>query len=330
VLVSVALPFACFSVFLQREVRDDGRFVGASAALAEDPAVQDAVAQRVGDALVAQVRADGVPPSPLLGPTPSDTVIRDAARQVVASDRFGAVWDSTLRSLQPRAVALVRGDPSDSVPVDEDLVLDLDPVVAAVAARLPGPVAAALPPTTRGDDIVLVRSEPALVARASRAVDAASWWLPAACVLLLAGGIALAPDRRRALRWAGSGTAITSAIALGALGLGWARWAGTLAPGTERAIGGPLMDAAADPLRNLLWIAFGSAVALAAGATVLELIRRPPVVEDPAAEAPGGARPEASDAATPPEGPRARDLPAGSPPVLPPERVSGRPHRPHG
>jgi hypothetical protein len=330
VLASVALPFACFSVFVQREVRDDGRFVDTSAALAENPGVQDAVAQRVGDALVAQVQSDGVPPSPLLGPTPSDTVIRDAAREVVASGRFGAVWDATLRSLQPRAVALVRGDPSDAAPVDGDLVLDLDPVVAAVAARLPGPVAASLPPTTRGDDIVLVRSEPALVARAARAVDAASWWLPAACVVLVAGGIALAPDRRRALRWAGAGTAITSAVALGALGLGRARWVGSLTPGTGRAIGGPLVDAAVDPFRNLLWIAFGSAVALAGGATVLELIRRLPVVEDPAAEAAGGARREASDAATPPEGPRARDLPAGSPPVVPSERVSGRPHRPHG
>ncbi|PZT77649.1 MULTISPECIES: hypothetical protein [unclassified Streptomyces] len=228
-------PLSVVAVWASDQVADTDRYVAAVAPLASDPAVQDAVADRVTDALMTRIDLStllsGVAPGdrPRLekalgraGGALQDALrgfVHDRAREVAASDDFERLWTEANRRAHSTVDKALTGKGGGAVELTDDAaVLDLGPVVDKVEQRLVnrGLTAAGHLPEVH-THITLVRSEAIGEARTYlRVLQFLGNWLPVIAVLLIAGGVLLAVRRRRAL----VAGALGAAFAAGVLGIG--------------------------------------------------------------------------------------------------------------
>ncbi|MFB6521634.1 hypothetical protein [Streptomyces sp. NPDC056401] len=235
VLGCVLAPLGIVAAWAADEVGDTDRYVATVAPLASDPAVQDAVANRVTDALMtridlASLLSDAAPEErPLLekalgklGDSLDGAVrsfVHDKARAVAASDAFATIWTEANRKIHASVDKALTGSGGGAVRLEDDTVtLDLGPVVDLVKQRLvdEGMQAAGRIPEIH-TDFTLVRSEEiGKVKTYVRLLQITGNWLPVLAVLLVAGGVLLSRRRRRAL----VAGALGVAVATGLLGIG--------------------------------------------------------------------------------------------------------------
>jgi hypothetical protein len=233
VLSSAAGVAALVGVFARTEVLDTDRYVETVAPLAREPAVQQAVADRVTDELVTRLdltgltqrladalERQGAPAAldGLVGPVTGGirSFIRTEVETVLASDQFAQVWDTANRVAHDQLDAVLTTGRSQFLLVDGDtLRLDVGAIFAAVKQRLADagftlvnnlPDISVTVPLLASDQIPELQQW-------VRLLDAAAWVLPLAALGLLAAAIAVAPDRRRALLLGALG------LATGMLGL---------------------------------------------------------------------------------------------------------------
>ncbi len=248
VVAALLAPLAVLAVWARDLVTDTDRYLQTVAPVADDPAVQQAVTQRVTTALVDGLQVErlagdltsavvdlGLPPraaaavESLQGPLVDAVTarVRTTVRDVVASDEFGALWASANRAAHEQLVAVLRGDPDALARLDADgtLSVRLGPVVEVardalvergftVASRVP-----ALDPSfplVTSADLVTLRS-------AYRVLDVLGTWLPWLVVALLAGGVLTA--RRRSRTIVAAGLALSGAMLLLGAGLAVGRQA---------------------------------------------------------------------------------------------------------
>ncbi|MCM1971965.1 LPXTG cell wall anchor domain-containing protein [Streptomyces sp. G1] len=235
VLGCVLAPLGIVAAWAADEVGDTDRYVATVAPLASDPAVQDAVANRVTDALMtridlASLLSDAAPEErPLLekalgklGDSLDGAVrsfVHDKARAVAASDAFATLWTEANRKIHASVDKALTGSGGGAVSLEGDTVtLDLGPVVDLVKQRLvdEGMQAAGRIPEIH-TDFTLVRSdEIGKVKTYVRLLQITGNWLPVLAVLLVAGGVLLSRRRRRALVAGALGVAAATAL----LGIG--------------------------------------------------------------------------------------------------------------
>ena len=203
VVASLLLPVGIVTVWLREQILDTNAFVSTAGTVARDPAVQREVSDKVSRTLIHQLDVESnvrqaarsvLPDSVhgLAGPLSvgAETVIRTATAEVVASDRFEELWEVAVRGAHRNALRLAEGESVAGVETRNGrIAVDLDPIVDAVVARLPGPIAALIPPVTTGDDIVLFRSSDlASVQPVVRMVDDGWWAVPLLSLVLFAAG----------------------------------------------------------------------------------------------------------------------------------------------
>ncbi|WP_407837912.1 LPXTG cell wall anchor domain-containing protein [Streptomyces sp. DSM 116496] len=235
VLGCVLAPLGIVAAWAADEVGDTDRYVATVAPLASDPAVQDAVADRVTDALMtridlASLLSDTAPEDrPLLekalgklGDSLEGAVrsfVHDKARAVTGSDAFATLWTEANRKIHTSVDKALTGSGGGAVSLEGDTVtLDLGPVVDLVKQRLvdEGMQAAGRIPEIH-TDFTLVRSdEIGKVKTYVRLLQITGNWLPVLAVLLVAGGVLLSRRRRRALVAGALGVAAATAL----LGIG--------------------------------------------------------------------------------------------------------------
>lgn len=205
---ALLLPLALAGAWAEPVVTDTDRYVAAVAPLAEDPDVQEAVAERV-----AQVVRDRVGPvSPAGG---GAAVVEDATRRVVAGEAFARAWRRAHAEVHRQFLAAMRsGD-------DDTLTLRLDPLVEQVLGglaqelglpRRPAVTTTLAVPVASAADTARAREAYRLVGALSPALT-----LVWAAVLVLA----LLPGRRRSTLAVAAGTSALTTLALwAAVGLG--------------------------------------------------------------------------------------------------------------
>ncbi|MFE4261676.1 LPXTG cell wall anchor domain-containing protein [Streptomyces sp. NPDC056883] len=235
VLGCVLAPLGIVAAWAADQVGDTDRYVATVAPLASDPAVQDAVANRVTDALMtridlASLLSDTAPEDrPLLekglgklGDSLEGAVrsfVHDKARAVTGSDAFATIWTEANRKIHASVDKALTGKGGGAVRLEGDTVtLDLGPVVDLVKQRLvdEGMQAAGRIPEIH-TDFTLVRSdEIGKVKTYVRLLQITGNWLPVLAVLLVAGGVLLSRRRRRALVAGALGVAAATAL----LGIG--------------------------------------------------------------------------------------------------------------
>ncbi|WP_081239033.1 hypothetical protein [Streptomyces viridosporus] len=241
VLALVLAPLAVVAAWVQDTVSDTDRYVQTVAPLASDPAVQEAVTDRLTARVVANLDVEaitdslgraladaGAPPrvvesaQALAGPLRSaaTTVVHRTVSGVITSDAFPQVWEGANRRAHAAVLAVLTGEGEGALGATGDAVqLNLGPVVDQVRERLVDAGferAAAIPDTDR--TITLFRTE-----KLDRAQDAmlllnvVGTWLPVLTVLLAALAVLTAVRHRLMLLITALGTAATMGLLLVAL-----------------------------------------------------------------------------------------------------------------
>lgn len=286
VLAALLAPLAVLAVWANAEVTDTDRYVATMAPLADDPAVQAAVTDRVTAAVV-----DRLPPSGSLipglgtedgglldgllgqlGPALEEGVtqlVHDGVQGFVRSDAFAAVWTQVNRDAHAGLDEALDGRRGGPIEITGDTVtLDLAPVVDLVKARLVADgldVAASIPAVDA--TYTLVTSDRVGEARdAVRMLALADVWLPLLTVACAAGGVLAALRRRRAL--VAAALAVTATTALLGLGIGVLRpvYLDRLAAGTDRDAAAAVYDAVVRHLRETVAAVLVLGVLVALGA----------------------------------------------------------------
>ncbi|GAA3548138.1 hypothetical protein [Nocardioides daeguensis] len=239
VLGVVLVPVSLVARYVDQEVGDTDRYVETVGPLADNPVVQAAIARRVTDELLELLRLDeltdqastalterGLPPRlvdllrtasvPLREAITS--YVRETVGKVVRSEQFADAWVVANRSAHEQLVALVTGEDSEELHVEEGTVsVNLAAVIATVKEVLldQGFERAARIPEVSAQFVVLQSADLVKVQRLARALDRTATLLPVLALLSLAAAVALARRRRRVVLVA----ALAVAFAMVAMGV---------------------------------------------------------------------------------------------------------------
>jgi hypothetical protein len=246
VVACVLAPVAVTTVWANRQISDVDRYVETVAPLADDPAVQAAVADQVTNEVLARLDVptltsdvvDGLAQQQDLSPRAVaglralqvplnngiESFVASSVDKVVASDQFAQAWVQANRTAHTAVVRLLSGEQGGAVSAQgNEITINLGPIVAEVKQRLVDSgyaVADKIPTVDRS--FVLVTSDG--VTKAQRfydLLDTLGYWLPIISLLLLGLGVYAARSRRRALI-AGSLGFVAGMVVLG-VGLAVAR-----------------------------------------------------------------------------------------------------------
>lgn len=228
----VALSLVAF--YVRETVLDTNRYVETMSPIAESPAVQQAVADKLDNAITTRIDFDSLLREAL--PTQADPLapafasaleqaIRSRLDNFVASDRFQTLWDDANRRAHARVVALLTTGQSGRLLLDGDTVyLDLGAVVDRVRQALQerglDRLAERIPPTVDGR-VTLLQSEGLVKARRwVDLIERLTIVLPILALLCLGGYVFLSRPRRRGLLRVGLGLVVTALILVAAAGVG--------------------------------------------------------------------------------------------------------------
>lgn len=224
ILACVLAPLSVVSVWASSQLSDTERYVQTVAPLADDPAVQDALADEVTGAVFENLDVEGfttealetiaeqpnVPPRvaallPALAVPITDGVesfTRDQVDAFLASPQFAQLWTEVNRIAHEQVVRLLEGNEGGAVSAqDNQITLNLAPIVAAVQDRLVDrgfELAANIPEVDR--TFVLAESDAITQAQgAYSTLNRVGTWLPVVALALFVAGVLLARNRRRTL-----------------------------------------------------------------------------------------------------------------------------------
>ncbi len=234
VVAALVLAVSVSAIWLNRMVTDTEFYVRTVAPLAQDPDIQDAIADSASQALIEKVDARGRLESILPGSLESiaapigsavDDFIRKQSVSLVRSDRFASLWEDMNRKSHAGLVAAITGRQGDVVDLTAGtLSLDVGGLADALKMRVAdaGFGLAADVPTGSIDKRIVIYESPTL-ARTSRVVDVVSrtaYAMPFVGLVLALIAIVIAPDRRKAVLWLGGALALLTILPIQAVYLG--------------------------------------------------------------------------------------------------------------
>jgi len=250
----LALLPAALAGYAERALLDPEQFANRATAALQEEDVRSLVAAEVTDELVLANAADLLTARPL---------IQSVTADVVGSAAFGRLFRAAVLDVHRAAFEHER----DTVTLT---LADVGTIVGAALEQLRPSLAAQV----RDDErLTLLRRDVdarvAALARFADRIDLLAPVLAALAAVLAATGIALSPDRRRAVARLGIGTAgVGIAIVLGyavARGIALDQVSGA----EDRAALGAIWDAFLADLRTAGWVLAGSGAVVAAAATSL-------------------------------------------------------------
>jgi hypothetical protein len=246
------MPVGAVALWARTILFNTDRYVETVAPLARDPAVQDAVADRITAEVFAALDIEGftnraldglvkrgAPPELAVLRQPIVNGVRSFAdtqvHNVVRSDTFAQAWVQANRAAHAGLVAALRGEQGGAIEVRNGAVsVNLGAFIAQIKPRL---VAAGVPfadriPAVNVSFPILRSAEIPRIQRAASLLDRLALPLVLLTFLLLAVAVWFAPDRRRMLSLAGLGMAVALLALLGALAVGRAYYLNHLPPNT--------------------------------------------------------------------------------------------------
>lgn len=292
VLGCLLAPLSVVAVWLDSQVTDTDAYVETVAPLIEDPRLQEAMAQRITtevfdaldvegvttDALTSIMAQTDLPPRieeravGLAVPISSGVqdFLTDQVNTVVASPQFAATWTDANRLVHQALVTALTGKESGTVQVEGGTVsINLAPFVDLVKQRLVDRgvgVAAQIPEVDKS--FVIVESEELSRAQgAFSALNTIGTVMPFVVLVVLAAGVLIAVNRRRALVAAGIGVAVSMLVLALAIMIARSAYLGGIPPDVlPRGAAASVFDTLVRFLRTGLRAAFvlGVVVALVA------------------------------------------------------------------
>ncbi|KRF48943.1 hypothetical protein ASH01_04630 [Terrabacter sp. Soil811] len=288
----VLVPVGATATWLRTTVTDTDTYVATITPLATDPAVTSFVEDRATARVVAAIsdqhlvdralaalenrglpaaatRALGLLAAPLAAQV--EQVVRRVVAAVVESDQFATAWVAANRVAHAQLVAVLSRSPDGAIVDNGSTVsIDIGNLVEPVEQRLVAagvPLVDKLPPITVS--VPLLPSSDLDTARtAYNALRIGGVALPLLALAFIAGGVAMARDRRRALVRVGLGAAVACVVLV--LGLSFARShvASSLPPGASAAAVS-VIDTVTEGLRQLVRVVVVVALAVVLVALVV-------------------------------------------------------------
>jgi hypothetical protein len=245
-LAALLAPLSALATWTRTTILDNDRYVAMVAPLAEDPAVQEEISRRITDAVFEALRVEelttrtleavaerprvegvtqNLPVDLTTFAEPISNAIHGFTEQqvtrLVASQTFEDAWIAANREAHASLVAALTGETAtEGVTVSEGRVsVNLAAFIEAIKPVL---VERGVPfadriPAVNAQFVILDSTSLASAQSAVRILDLLRWVLPVVVILLLVAGVAVAPNRRRALVIGAS--MVTSALVLLLLGV---------------------------------------------------------------------------------------------------------------
>ena len=219
----VLVPVSLSAVWVRNTLLDTDNYVSTVGPLADDPQVQQAIANRVTDALFANVDveekvADALPPRAGFLATPVADGIRTAVEaatlRLAESDRFETLWENANRRAHEAVVNVLTGGGSRVTTEDGTVAIDTAQIVENVKAKLDARGITVFDDVQpRNEQFVLFQSDD--LAEVQGLVDllqTIAWVLPFVALACFAGAIALSGNRRRTVQRGAIGVAFAVAV----------------------------------------------------------------------------------------------------------------------
>jgi hypothetical protein len=276
------------AIWLRVTLLDTDRYVATVGPIAEQPAVQQAVAAKLNAAIDAKVdldsiarsalpaRADPVIPALVAG---LQSVIHSRVQDLTTSDAFVNAWKEANRRAHSRLVELLTGGRSKRLELDEDTVYldfggDIDRIRDGLRERGYDRLADSIPDDVDAR-IALVQSSALVDAQAGvKLLKGVAIVLPLLALACLAAHVLLSRPRRRGLLRAAAGVAAAMVLLIAALAVARSAYLDALgANALPRDAASSIFDAVAELLRTgirfvVLLAAVVAGLALVAGLPV--------------------------------------------------------------
>jgi len=280
VLGCLFVPLSVLGVWIHNTLLRTDQWVSTVGPLVDEPAIQEAVATRLANAIIDNADLDEkisdlLPDrAKLLAPTISaaaDEAVRSASTKIVESDQFSDLWRELNRRAHRRVVQVLTGDGNDTIQTkDGQVVLKLQPMVDALKEEL----------NDRGitffDDVELPKNRNSITIFASDdlrsaqgvvdILDTLAWILPVALIVLFGAAIALSGNRRRTILRSGLGAALAIGVVLIAFNVGRRAYLDALPESVNRAAAADVYDQVLSFLRTSARTVFVLAIVVAIGA----------------------------------------------------------------
>jgi hypothetical protein len=234
VIGCVLAPISVIGIWARNTLLDSDQYVETVAPLADDPAIQEALADRVTIRLFEAVDVEAelteaLPPqATFVVPFVADGLerfVHDAALRFAQSDQFAELWERINTRAHSAVLAVLEGEGTETVDTrDGKVVLDVSAVVERVQDRL-SDLGVDIFDDASGErlpaELVLFEGEGLVKAQTGvRLLDTAAFVLPLLTLLMLGAAVALSHDRRRTGLRAALGVALAMALVLTAFNLG--------------------------------------------------------------------------------------------------------------
>lgn len=236
VIAAVLAPLSAAAVWVDSQVSDTGRFVATMKPLGTNPDVQNAVTNRVTDAVMQNIDVNAIINDIAPSDRPRlDTILGGASGAItsginglvhtvvqnfVQSDAFQTLWVRLITDAHQAMVKALTGSGDASIKINNDTVsLDLAPVIAQVKTQLvdQGLGVAAKIPDVHTSFTLVESKDIGKLKTYFRLLDIAGVWLPIITVVVAGAGVLLARRRRRAL--VAASLAIAAGVAVLGIGL---------------------------------------------------------------------------------------------------------------
>ncbi len=255
VLGCILAVVSVFVVFVRNELLNTDAYVSTVAPLASNPAIQSAVANRVSHRLitetnVAQQVKQALPPKAAFLATPISSGLQNVTEQItlrlVESQQFERLWVGINRASHQQLVALLTGTQTGVLASSQGKVtVDLSQVEAKAKQALDakGITVFDKVPAANGLKFVLFQSDQlARFQRLTRFLNHLALALPIVTLVCLAGGVALARDRRRGLVRASLGLALSMGLVLVVASVARNHYLSSLDPSQSKAAASAVLD----------------------------------------------------------------------------------------
>lgn len=229
VLASLLSVVAVVSRYARSQLLDTDRYVGTVKPLAKNPDIQDAITKQVTAEIFSRLDVNdvttkaldklvdlGAPAqvTSLAGPisTQVEGFTRTQVHNFVTSDQFPKLWEEANRAAHAQVVTVLTGRHDGAVSVKNgEVSVDLGQIVERVKAQLVahGFKAADRIPEVHSTFTLFKSDQLTQAQRGTRLLDRSATAMPFVVILLAAGAVFAAPNRRKGLLW------VALAIALG-------------------------------------------------------------------------------------------------------------------